>query len=70
MKSTKVEYGNHLSPLNKKIRELEVDLRDVRNEVERQLDQNRDLLMVKMKLEEEIKYYRELLLAATADPDR
>lgn len=69
VKSTKVEYGNRLSPMNKKIKDMEADLKDVRNELERQVERNRDLLTVKMKLEEEIQYYRELLQGATADPD-
>ncbi|XP_033837699.1 keratin, type I cytoskeletal 18-like [Periophthalmus magnuspinnatus] len=69
VKSTKVEYGVRLGPLNKKIKDLEAELKEFRNEIERQLQKNKDLVMVKMKLEEEIRYYQELMQGVTADPD-
>ncbi|KAJ0062243.1 hypothetical protein NL108_002612, partial [Boleophthalmus pectinirostris] len=70
MKSTKVDYGIRLGPLNKKIKDLEANLKEFRNQVEKQLEKNKDLLLVKMKLEEEIRYYQELMQGVTADPDR
>lgn len=70
VKSTKMEYGLRLAPLNNNIKELEMGLKEVRNEVERQLERNKDLLMVKMKLEEEIRYYQELMHGVTADSER
>ncbi|XP_072305013.1 keratin, type I cytoskeletal 18-like isoform X2 [Eucyclogobius newberryi] len=68
--SAKAEFGARLGPLNKRIKDLENELKDVRNEVEKQLEKNKDLLMVKMKLEEEIRYYQELIQGVTVDPDR
>ncbi|XP_062301456.1 keratin, type I cytoskeletal 18-like [Scomber scombrus] len=69
MRMTKVEYGQRLAPLNKMILNLEADLREVRSQVEQQVDVNQDLLCVKMKLEAEINNYQQLMPAMTNDGD-
>ncbi|CAL9698685.1 unnamed protein product [Knipowitschia caucasica] len=70
LKSGKVEHNIRLSPLNKRIKELEAELKEVRNELERQLEKNNNLLMVKLKLQEETRYYHELMHGVTTDPER
>ncbi|KAM3585186.1 uncharacterized protein V6R79_009899 [Siganus canaliculatus] len=67
---TKVEYGQRLTPLNKVIVDLEAELREVRTQVERQLETNSNLLCVKMKLEAEIDNYQQLIHGMTADGER
>uniref|UniRef100_H3CSB4 IF rod domain-containing protein n=1 Tax=Tetraodon nigroviridis TaxID=99883 RepID=H3CSB4_TETNG len=59
--STKYEYQQRHSPLNKKILGLEAELREVRSQVERQVEINKNLLCVKMKLEAEINNYQRLI---------
>lgn len=61
LKNIKMEYGHRLEPSNKIIHGLEQDLGDVREQVELQLDANKNLLSVKMKLEKELEQYQELL---------
>lgn len=56
-----MEYGHRLEPSNKIIHKLQQDLGDVREQVELQLDANKNLLSVKMKLEKELEQYQELL---------
>lgn len=61
LKNIKMEYGHRLEPSNKIIHGLEQDLGDVREQVELQLDANKNLLSVKLKLEKELEQYQELL---------
>lgn len=61
LKNIKMEYGHRLEPSNKIIHKLQQDLGDVREQVELQLDANKNLLSVKMKLEKELEQYQELL---------
>lgn len=61
LRNIKMEYGHRLEPSNKIIHGLEQDLGDVREQVELQLDANKNLLSVKMKLEKELEQYQELL---------
>uniref|UniRef100_A0A3Q3ED16 IF rod domain-containing protein n=1 Tax=Labrus bergylta TaxID=56723 RepID=A0A3Q3ED16_9LABR len=61
LQSTKVEYGQRLGPLNKMILDLEKELKEVRAEVERLVETNKNLLCVKMKLEAEIDNYQQLI---------
>lgn len=61
LKNIKMEYGHRLEPSNKIIHGLQQDLGDVREQVELQLDANKNLLSVKMKLEKELEQYQELL---------
>lgn len=56
-----MEYGHRLEPSNKIIHKLQQDLGDVREQVELQLDANKNLLSVKLKLEKELEQYQELL---------
>ncbi|XP_042260582.1 keratin, type I cytoskeletal 18-like isoform X2 [Thunnus maccoyii] len=70
LRMTKVEYGQRLSQLNKVILNLEAELKEVRSQVEQQVDVNKDLLCVKMKLEAEINNYQQLMPAMTTDGDR
>ncbi|KAG8004555.1 Keratin [Nibea albiflora] len=70
MKSTQVEYGQRLAPLNKLILDLEKELKAVRSQVERLVENNKDLLCVKMKLEAEIENYQKLIHGMTADTER
>lgn len=70
LRVTKVEYGQRLAPLNKMILNLEAELKEVRSQVEHQVDVNKDLLCVKMKLEAEINNYQQLMPVMTTDDDR
>ncbi|TMS11676.1 Keratin, type I cytoskeletal 18 [Larimichthys crocea] len=54
LRGTQVEYGQRLAPLNKLIRDLEKELKAVRSQVEHLVENNKNLLCVKMKLEAEI----------------
>ncbi|XP_070786863.1 keratin, type I cytoskeletal 18 isoform X2 [Enoplosus armatus] len=70
LRSSKVEYGQRLGPLNQVILDLEVELREVRSEVERHVEVNKNLLCVKMKLEAEIDNYQQLMHGMSAESDR
>uniref|UniRef100_A0A3Q3ED98 IF rod domain-containing protein n=1 Tax=Labrus bergylta TaxID=56723 RepID=A0A3Q3ED98_9LABR len=70
LQSTKVEYGQRLGPLNKMILDLEKELKEVRAEVERLVETNKNLLCVKMKLEAEIDNYQQLIHGMTVEPER
>ncbi|XP_060888798.1 keratin, type I cytoskeletal 18 isoform X2 [Labrus mixtus] len=70
LQSTKVEYGQRLGPLNRMILDLEKELKEVRAEVERLVETNKNLLCVKMKLEAEIDNYQQLIHGMTAEPER
>lgn len=59
--NTKYEYQQRQAPLNKMILALEAELREVRSQVERQVEINKNLLCVKMKLEAEINNYQRLI---------
>lgn len=61
LRNIKMEYGHRLEPSNKIIHGLQQDLGDVREQVELQLDANKNLLSVKLKLEKELEQYQELL---------
>lgn len=61
LRNIKMEYGHRLEPSNKIIHKLQQDLGDVREQVELQLDANKNLLSVKLKLEKELEQYQELL---------
>lgn len=69
-RSTKVEYGQRLGPLNQVIMQLEAELREVRSQVERHVETNHNLLCVKMKLEAEIENYQQLIQDMTVDTER
>jgi len=70
LNSTKVEYGQRLGPLNRAILHLQAELRKMRAQVERHVENNNNLLCVKMKLETEMDNYQRLLQGITADPER
>ncbi|XP_019747101.1 keratin, type I cytoskeletal 18-like [Hippocampus comes] len=61
LKFTNVENGYRLGLLNQTILDLEQQLRKVRAHVESQLEMNKDLLCVKMRLEAEINNYQQLM---------
>lgn len=65
-----MEYGHRLEPSNKIIHKLQQDLGDVREQVELQLDANKNLLSVKLKLEKELEQYQELLSRLFDDVER
>ncbi|XP_075951078.1 keratin, type I cytoskeletal 18-like [Anarhichas minor] len=67
--SSKVEYGQCLGPLNQVILHLEAELREVRAQVERHVENNKNLLCVKMKLEAEMDNYQQLMQSITPDPE-
>ncbi|KAM6957933.1 keratin, type I cytoskeletal 18-like [Tautogolabrus adspersus] len=69
LQCTKVENGQRLGPLNKLILDLEKELKDVRAEVERLVETNKNLLCVKMKLEAETDNYQQLIHGMTAEPE-
>ncbi|XP_056287282.1 keratin, type I cytoskeletal 18-like [Pseudoliparis swirei] len=69
LNSTKVEYGQRLGPLNRAILHLQAELRKMRAQVERHVENNNNLLCVKMKLETEMDNYQRLLQGITADPE-
>lgn len=68
--NAKCEYQQHQAPLNKVLLDLEAELRKVRSQVERQVEINKNLLCVKMKLEAEINNYQLLIHGMTADNER
>uniref|UniRef100_A0A673C4X8 IF rod domain-containing protein n=1 Tax=Sphaeramia orbicularis TaxID=375764 RepID=A0A673C4X8_9TELE len=68
--ATKVEYSHRLTPLYKMIRDLEAELKEMRSLEEHQHEVNTNLLYVKMKLEEEINNYQQLIHGMTTDPER
>ncbi|CAG5933302.1 unnamed protein product [Menidia menidia] len=70
LRNTKGEFSHQLGPLNRKIVDLEAELRDVRAQVEQHLETNKSLLCVKMKLEQEINSYQKLIHGITADAER
>lgn len=70
LRSTKVEYGQRLTPLNQVILDLERELKEVRAQVERLVGNNKDLLCVKMKLESEMDNYHRLMQGITTEPER
>ncbi|XP_023143753.1 keratin, type I cytoskeletal 18-like isoform X2 [Amphiprion ocellaris] len=70
LRITKAEYGQRLAPLNQVILGLEAELKEVRSQVEQQVETNKNLLCVKMKLEAEINNYQQLIYGMTADNDR
>lgn len=70
LRSTNVEYAQRLSPLNQLILNLQAELKEVRAQVERHVENNKDLLCVKMKLEAEINNYQQLMQDMTADTER
>uniref|UniRef100_UPI0037E9117E keratin, type I cytoskeletal 18-like isoform X1 n=1 Tax=Semicossyphus pulcher TaxID=241346 RepID=UPI0037E9117E len=70
VKSTKVEYGQRLGPMNKLILDMADELKEVKAEVERLVETNKNLLCVKMKLEAEIDNYQQLMHGMTAEPER
>ncbi|XP_057685545.1 keratin, type I cytoskeletal 18-like [Corythoichthys intestinalis] len=61
LRFTKLENGQRLAPLNRSILDLEQQLKKMRAHVENQLEMNKDLLCVKMKLEAEINEYQQLI---------
>ncbi|XP_051283167.1 keratin, type I cytoskeletal 18-like isoform X2 [Dicentrarchus labrax] len=70
LRNTKLEYGMRLGPLNQVIQDLEAELTEVRSQVERLVENNNNLLCVKMKLEAEIAGYQHLIHGMTADVER
>lgn len=68
--NTKCEHQQHQAPLNKLILDLEAELREVRSQVERQVEINKNLLCVKMKLEAEIDNYQRLIQGMSPDNER
>jgi len=70
LRMTKVEYGQRLSPFNKMIMNLESELKEMRAQVQHQVDVNHDLLCVKMQLEAEINNYQQLMPPMVSDGDR
>ncbi|XP_039648710.1 keratin, type I cytoskeletal 18-like isoform X2 [Perca fluviatilis] len=70
LRSTKVENDQRLSPLNQRILNLQAQLKEVREQVERHVENNKDLVCVKMKLEAEINNYQRLMQDMTADNER
>ncbi|XP_069020096.1 keratin, type I cytoskeletal 18-like isoform X1 [Embiotoca jacksoni] len=69
LRATKTEYGQWMAPINQAILNLESELKEVRSQVEQQVETNKNLLGVKMKLKEEINNYQQLLYGMTADTD-
>ncbi|XP_072248658.1 keratin, type I cytoskeletal 18 isoform X1 [Leuresthes tenuis] len=67
--NTKAEYGQQLGPLSQVIVDLEADLKEVKSQVELQMETNKNLLCVKMKLEQEINSYEDLIHGITANAD-
>lgn len=65
-----MESGQRLAPLNQAILNLEAELKEVRSQVERHVENNYNLLCVKMKLEAEIANYQQLIQGTTADAER
>lgn len=68
--NTKYEYQQHQVPLNNMALALEAELREVRSQVERQVEINKNLLCVKMKLEAEINNYQRLIQGLSPDNER
>lgn len=70
VRNTEAEYSHRLAPLNKVIMDLAAELEKVRSQVEQQVETNKNLLCVKMKLESEINSYQQLIHGMTTDTDR
>lgn len=68
--NTKREYQQQQVPLNKILLDLEVELGKVRSQVERQVEINKNLLCVKMKLEAEINNYQQLIQGMASDIEK
>ncbi|XP_034405963.1 keratin, type I cytoskeletal 18-like [Cyclopterus lumpus] len=66
---SKVEHGQRLGPLNQTILHLEAELKELRAQVERHAENNRNLLCVKMKLEAEMDNYQRLMQGITAEAE-
>ncbi|XP_053709191.1 keratin, type I cytoskeletal 18-like [Synchiropus splendidus] len=69
LRSTKVDYNQRMAPLNQRILDLEEQLKRVRAHLESQIQKNKDLLCVKMKLEAEINNYQELMMPHADRPE-
>ncbi|XP_045921309.1 keratin, type I cytoskeletal 18-like isoform X1 [Micropterus dolomieu] len=67
LKNTKAEYGQRMGPINKVILNLEAELKEMRSQVERHVNTNKNLLCVTMKLESEINNYQQLINGMSAD---
>uniref|UniRef100_A0A8C3A0S9 IF rod domain-containing protein n=1 Tax=Cyclopterus lumpus TaxID=8103 RepID=A0A8C3A0S9_CYCLU len=63
-------FGDRLGPLNQTILHLEAELKELRAQVERHAENNRNLLCVKMKLEAEMDNYQRLMQGITAEAER
>ncbi|MBN3308438.1 K1C18 protein, partial [Amia calva] len=61
LRDTENSYANDVGKLNQIIQQLEAELGQVRADMERQSNEYRALLNIKMKLESEINTYRQLL---------
>ncbi|XP_026158007.1 keratin, type I cytoskeletal 18-like [Mastacembelus armatus] len=70
LENNKLECGQRLGPFNRKIEDLQRELEKMRSQVEQQVETNRNLLGVKMKLEEEINKYRQLMQEMSTEADR
>lgn len=68
--NTKMECSQRLGPINKVLLNLQSELKKVRSQVEHQAETNRALVGVKMKLEDEIRAYQDLINRMTASDDR
>ncbi|KAM8872219.1 keratin, type I cytoskeletal 18-like [Synchiropus picturatus] len=69
LRSTKVDHSQRMVPLNQRILDLEEQLKKVRAHLEGQIQKNKDLLCVKMKLEAEINNYQELMMPHADRPE-
>lgn len=70
IRRTKDECALRLQPTWAAIRDLQSQLTEVTQQIEQQAAQNRDLLGIKTKLEQEIQKYDDLMRGITADPER
>uniref|UniRef100_A0A8C7YKD5 IF rod domain-containing protein n=1 Tax=Oryzias sinensis TaxID=183150 RepID=A0A8C7YKD5_9TELE len=70
IRRTKDECALRLQPTWAAIRDLQRQLTEVTQQIEQQAAQNRDLLGIKTKLEQEIQKYDDLMRGITADPER
>uniref|UniRef100_A0A3B3IID7 IF rod domain-containing protein n=1 Tax=Oryzias latipes TaxID=8090 RepID=A0A3B3IID7_ORYLA len=69
IRRTKDECALRLQPTWAVIRDLQRQLTEVTQQIEQQAAQNRDLLGIKTKLEQEIQKYDDLMRGITADPE-
>lgn len=67
---TEKENGQQLDPLNKTILKLSDELEKLKSQLKQQVETNKDLLCVKMKLKSEIDNYQQLIQGMTADSNR